>query len=61
MLNVIKQPNAEGRMEDMIKILKGPDHIKIWFDLGENYVEIALSKEAAKRLGETIIKAAEDH
>ena len=60
-MNVIKNPDCEGRMEDMIKIMKHEDgdHIKIWFDLGDNYIEIALTTDAAKRLGETIIKATE--
>lgn len=60
-MDVIKNPHAEGNMEDMIKIFrhKDGDHIKIWFDLGSNYVEIALSTDAARRLGKTIINATE--
>lgn len=58
-MNIIKNPDAEGKMEDMIKILKAKDksHIKIWFDLGDNWIEIALTKDAALRLSETIKEA----
>lgn len=58
-MDIVKNPDAEGKMEDMIHVLKHQDgsHIKIWFDLGGAYVEIALSTDAAKRLAETIKSA----
>ena len=59
MVSYINNPDAEGKMEDMIHVLKCQDgsHIKIWFDLGKNYVEVAMSTDAAKRLAETIKSA----